>query len=124
MKTTHPLCIDRPYYLREMSELLTLVVQSYEALNIGRIRAMSELRFAIEHVEDIKKQALEKKHPKDVESLGLAASLNHNEEIDTFERMISFFHKKKPGNEIPWNDFVVKSGYILVNERRDGAPSR
>lgn len=112
----HFFYIDQHHYLQEMSELLTLVTQSYEALNIGQINNISELKFAIEHVEAIKKYALEMKNPDDVESLGLAASFFNNEEIDTFERMVSFFHKKKPGHDIPWNNFIVKNGHILLND--------
>ncbi len=118
------LIADDYHYMREMSELLTLVAKSYEALNIGQINNMIELKFAIEHVEAIKKHALEVKSPEDIESLGLAASFFNHEEIETFERVVAFFHKKKPVYDVPWNRFIIQNGHILISKVMEDTKSK
>lgn len=104
------------HYLRETYDLLTLVNQSYQALDIGHFQHISELQSAIEDVNAVKKRVLEKKWPSDIESLGLASSFSSTEEMDTFERMVSFFHKKKPANGIPWEIFAIEDGQLLVKD--------
>lgn len=103
-------------YLRDTFDLLTLVNQSYQALDIGHFYHISELQSAIEDVNSVKKRVLEKKWPSDIESLGLAASFSSTEEVDTFERMVSFFHKKKPASGIPWEIFTIEDGQLLMKE--------
>ncbi len=108
--------INEYHQLREVFDLLTLVNQSYQALNIGNINDIPELRMAIEDVSSVKKQVMEKQYPADTESLGLAAALITTEEVDTYERMVSFFHKRKPSQGIPWERFAIKDGQLLLKE--------
>lgn len=111
-----PFPTDHYNYLRETYDLLTLVNQSYQALGIGQFHHIHELQLAIEDVSSVKKQVLEKHCPPDSESLGLAASITSTEEVDTFERMVYFFHKKKPSSGIPWEIFVIEGGELLMKD--------
>ncbi len=107
---------DYNNYLRETYDLLTLVNQSYQALGIGPLHSIFELQTAIDDTESVRKRVMEQHCPVDSESLGLAASFTSTEEMDTFVRMVSFFHKKKSSKGIPWQLFTVQQGELLFKE--------
>lgn len=107
---------------REAFDLLTLVNQSYQALNIGRLDSIEELRRAVEDVESVKKSFIEKNSPSDTDSFGLASTITSNEELDTYVRMVSFFDKKKPEQGIRWEMFEITEGILNLkspSERND-----
>ena len=95
---------------REAFDLLTLVNQSYQALNIGRLDSIEDLRRAVEDVDSVKKSFVEKNLPSDTDSFGLASTITSNEELDTYVRMVSFFDKKKPEQGIRWEMFEINEG--------------
>ncbi len=107
--------------LRETFDLLTLVNQSYQALEIGELDNIYALRSALEDVESVKKTFMESNFPSDMESLGLASSINSSEELETFERMVSFFEKRKPVQGISWEMFSIHHGqlYLKSSDERE-----
>lgn len=107
---------DYNNYLRETYDLLTLVNQSYQALGIGPLHSILDLQTAIADTETVRRRVMEQHCPADAESLGLAASFTSTEEMDTFVRMVSFFHKKKSAKGIPWQLFTVQQGELLFKE--------
>jgi hypothetical protein len=98
-------------------DLLTLVNQSYQALDIGRLESIKDLRCAIEDVDSVRKHFTAKNSPSDTDSFGLASTINPNEELETYVRMVSFFNKRKPEKGICWELFEMSEGTLrLKNE--------
>lgn len=108
---------------KEAYDLLTLVNQSYQALDIGQLGSIDDLRRALEDVESVRKSFMESNFPSDTESLGLASAINSSEELETFERMVSFYEKRRPPQGISWELFTIRDGklYIKSNEERESA---
>jgi len=104
---------------REAFDLLTLVNQSYRALDIGQLNNIDELRRALEDVDSVKKSFMESNFPSDTESLGLATTINSSEELETFERMVSFFEKRKPVQGISWEMFSIENGNLCLKSREE-----
>ncbi len=106
---------------QEAFDLLTLVNQSYQALNIGELCCIDDLRRAVEDVESVKKLFLEKNSPADTESLGLASTIASSEELETYIRMVSFFEKKKPERGINWEMFHLSEGVLRLRSEQERA---
>ncbi|MEK6478046.1 hypothetical protein WJR50_10945 [Catalinimonas sp. 4WD22] len=111
---------EQTNHTKEAYDLLTLVNQSYQALDIGQLGSIDDLRRALEDVESVRKSFMENNFPSDTESLGLASAINSSEELETFERMVSFYEKRKPPQGIDWELFTIKDGklYLKSNEER------
>lgn len=105
---------DYDNQVREAFDLLTLVNQSYQALDIGQLGSIDELRRALEDVDSVRKSFMESNFPSDTESLGLASTITSSEELETFERMVSFFEKKKPAQGIFWEMFSLENGVLYL----------
>lgn len=99
---------------REIFDLLNLLNHSYHALDIDELNDIRELKYALENVEHVKKKYLEKHSPADSESLGLASTFAYHEELETFERMVSFFHKKLPSVQFCWDMFSIRKGVLSL----------
>ena len=104
---------------QEAFDLLTLVNQSYQALNIGDLSNINDLRRAVEDVESVKKLFLEKNYPADTESLGLASTIASSEELETYIRMVSFFEKRRPEQGINWEMFEITEGMLNLRPEED-----
>lgn len=111
--------IQQNRHIQEAFDLLTLVNQSYQALNIGELCCIDDLRRAIEDVESVKKLYLEKNSPTDTESLGLAATIASSEELETYIRMVSFFEKKLPEPGINWAMFALSEGVLRLRSEQE-----
>lgn len=105
--------------MQEAFDLLTLVSQSYRALNIGELSNIEDLRRAVEDVESVKKLFLEKNYPADTESLGLASTIASSEELETYIRMVSFFEKRKPEQGIKWEMFEISEGMLNLKAEEE-----
>lgn len=112
---------DLSHQTKEEFDLLTLVNQSYQALEIGQLTSIEELRRALEDVDAVKKLFMENNFPSDTESLGLASSITSSEELETFERMVSFYERRRPPQGISWEMFEIQNGmlYLKSNEERE-----
>lgn len=99
---------------QEAFDLLTLVNQSYQALNIGRLDSIEDLRRAVEDVDSVRKSFIEKNSPSGTDSFGLASTITSSEELDTYVRMVSFFDKRKPEQGIRWEMFKVTKGALIL----------
>ncbi|MFP4089367.1 MAG: hypothetical protein ACLFUB_04690 [Cyclobacteriaceae bacterium] len=97
---------------RDIFDLLNLLNHSYHALGLGDLNDIHELKHALEDVEYVKKRYVEEHYPADTESLGLASTMTNSEELETFERMVSFFHKRTPASGIDWEMFTIKKGIL------------
>lgn len=97
---------------RDIFDLLNLLNHSYHALGLGDLNDIHELKYALENVEYVRKRYVEEHFPADTESLGLASSMTNSEELETFERMVSFFHKRTPASGIEWDMFTIKKGVL------------
>ncbi|MDF9797387.1 hypothetical protein OKW21_002650 [Catalinimonas alkaloidigena] len=104
---------------KEEYDLLTLVNQSYQALDIGQLGSIDDLRRALEDVESVRKSFMENNFPSDTESLGLASVINSSEELETFERMVSFYEKRKPPQGIRWELFTIKNGKLCLKSNQE-----
>ena len=104
---------------QEAFDLLTLVNQSYDALNIGKLENIDDLRRAVEDVDSVKKLFLEKNYPSDTESLGLASTIASSEELESYIRMVSFFEKRKPEQGINWEIFEVSEGTLNLKDEQE-----
>lgn len=105
--------------IREAFDLLTLVNQSYQALNIGELSNIDDLRRAVEDVDSVKKLFLEQNYPADTESLGLASTIASSEELETYIRMVSFFDKRKPEQGISWEMFEMSDGMLNLRAEQE-----
>ncbi|WPP51029.1 hypothetical protein [Catalinimonas niigatensis] len=114
---------DHDNQMREAFDLLTLVNQSYQALDIGQLSDIDDLRRALEDVDSVKKSFMESNFPSDTESLGLASTITSSEELETFERMVFFFEKRRPAQGIFWDMFSIENGtlYLKSDEERQTA---
>lgn len=107
------------HQIQEAFDLLTLVNQSYQALNIGQLGNIDDLRRAVEDVESVKKLFMERNFPSDTESLGLASTITSSEELETYERMVSFFDKRKPEQGIKWEMFEMEEGSLNLKSEQE-----
>lgn len=111
---SYPVQEDYENQMREAFDLLTLVNQSYQALDIGQLASIEDLRRALEDVDSVRKSYMESNFPADTESLGLASTITSSEELETFERMVSFFEKRKPAQGISWDMFFIEDGTLFL----------
>jgi len=104
---------------RDTFDLLTLVNQSYQALNIGRLESIEDLRRAVEDVDSVRKHFTASNSPSDTDSFGLASTINPDEELETYVRMVSFFNKRKPEKGIRWELFEMSEGNLRLKSEND-----